>query len=96
MMPLALETRQFHVLRSEMSCPPTLPWTIVEPWRNRAQLNHNQTLEQLDERGGLSPYELWCAAHDLPIFPMRAIDKRIAGEWIKSLVATQDTDEALP
>jgi len=43
--------------------PGWLPWRVVEAWREQAEYNHSQTLERLHERGGLSPAELWCAAH---------------------------------
>ena len=39
-------------------CPASVPWSIVAPHDEQAQRNHNQTLEQLARRGGLSPGEL--------------------------------------
>lgn len=35
-----------------------VPWHIVEPHRAQAMTNHQQTLERLDERGGLDVTEL--------------------------------------
>ncbi|KKL12344.1 hypothetical protein LCGC14_2536710 [marine sediment metagenome] len=35
-----------------------VPWRIVEPHRKQAMTNHDQTLERLAERGGLSLDEL--------------------------------------
>lgn len=49
-------------------CPTYIPWRIVEKFQNRAELNHQQTLERLAERGGLSPQELLALLHDSPIF----------------------------
>jgi hypothetical protein len=50
-----------------LKMPESVPWSMVEPWRARIELNHGQTLERLNERGGLAPEELWCGAHDLPL-----------------------------
>lgn len=50
-------------LRHDSNVPYWLPWKFIESWRAQAERNHGQTLERLDERGGLSPAELWCAAH---------------------------------
>jgi len=36
---------------------PWIPWSVIEPWRNQADLNHSQTLERLAERGGLAAHE---------------------------------------
>lgn len=53
----------------ESDYPTSVPWVRVEDCRWRAEKNHcGQTLERLAERGGLSPAELWCAAHDKPLF----------------------------
>lgn len=61
-----MSTRTFPVLLSwevredllGAGMPRYVPWSFVEPHRQRAMKNHNQTLERLAERGGLSPYEL--------------------------------------
>jgi hypothetical protein len=34
------------------------PAKLIEPFDERAQINHSQTLKRLAERGGLSPQEL--------------------------------------
>ena len=34
-----------------------IPWSLMEPGREQAMRNHNQTLERLAERGGLDPVE---------------------------------------
>lgn len=41
----------------------SVPWSLVEPHRDWARLNHGQTLERLAERGGLCPVELWMVIH---------------------------------
>lgn len=35
-----------------------IPWKMIEPHREQAKRNHDQTLERLAERGGLDPAEL--------------------------------------
>jgi hypothetical protein len=42
---------------------PSLPWSLVEPYDDNAKNNHDQTLEELNRRGGLAPGELWCVVH---------------------------------
>lgn len=38
-------------------CPSAIPWEAISPYQGQAQVNHQQTLERLAERGGLSPLE---------------------------------------
>jgi hypothetical protein len=38
--------------------PRSVPWSMVEPFELQAQDNHQQSLQRLAERGGLSPAEL--------------------------------------
>lgn len=62
--------RTFKVLRSLAErrfadgCPTEVPWAMVEPHRRQAYKNHMQTLERLDERGGLAPSELVAVLED--------------------------------
>lgn len=52
-------------------CPKSVPWKYVEKFQNRAQLNHQQTLERLAERGGLAPNQLLALLHDSPLLGTR-------------------------
>lgn len=64
--------------------PRSIPWEFAETFRAQAELNHNQTLERLVSRGGLSPVEMYAAAHgltDRDIFHGK-INKRVANEWL--------------
>jgi hypothetical protein len=59
---LSLDARTFPIQRpwerSRMiACPSSIPWSLIEPHAKQAQRNHDQTLERLAERGGLSPSE---------------------------------------
>jgi len=48
----ALKGRKFPIMGG-----PSIPWFIIAPWDGQAQKNHNQSLERLAQRGGLSPCE---------------------------------------
>ncbi len=54
--------RRFKVLNSKPR--ETIPWSAIEPHRKQAERNHYQTLERLNERGGLSWAELYMALTD--------------------------------
>ena len=43
-----------------------IEWDIVEPYSERALINHGQTLERLAERGGLDWYETLCLLLNKP------------------------------
>jgi hypothetical protein len=47
-----------------LGCPTSVPWDLVAPHERQAQRNHDQTLERLAERGGLSPCELVAVLED--------------------------------
>lgn len=56
-----MQERMFPVLDAGMA----VPWRFVAPYDAGALRNHQQTLERLAERGGLSPTELLCVIHGL-------------------------------
>lgn len=49
-----------------LGCPRAVPWRLLEPHARQAMLNHDQTLERLAQRGGLSPEEMICVLRDEP------------------------------
>lgn len=53
-----------------LGIPELIDWAFVEPHRKQAQTNHNQTLEQLADRGGLTPAELVAVLEDRKWSPM--------------------------
>lgn len=59
-----------------------LPWALVAPFEKRAQLNHDQTLEVLAQRGGLDPIELWHIVHDKPLFKGHAPPLDACEAWL--------------
>jgi len=62
--------RQFPVhsqtLRRHPECPETIPWPRIAPFEARARRNHDQSLEELASRGGLSAGEIRCVVEDIP------------------------------
>ncbi len=94
-----MSERRFRVLRGQSrvpaaereSWPESLPWSTVEPWRAQAEQNHSQTLEVLNERGGLAPKELWAAAHGLGIRDFHKTTESAAGEWLRGVVRPEPT-----
>jgi hypothetical protein len=46
----------------------TIPWAFAETFRERARRNHGQSLERLNERGGLSYAEIWLAMNDFNLY----------------------------
>ena len=56
----------FPVHPSDRAFESCVPWQLVEPYKDRAQRNHSQSLETLASRGGLSIVELYYLLHDAP------------------------------
>lgn len=81
--------RRFPVLRrSNVNVPKSVPWEFVKRFRQQVEENHYQTLDRLAERGGLSPEELWCAAHGQKL--RIRVDEAVAVEWlVKAIDPTQ-------
>lgn len=61
--PFLVERRQFKLLLDDKAraagCPQSIPWDAIAPCESQALANHDQTLERLNERGGLSPLEAY-------------------------------------
>lgn len=89
------DERRFSVLRGQSrvpaaeraTWPESLPWAVVEQWREQAEWNHNQTLEVLHSRGGLAPEELWLAAHGFGLRRVHDITESEAGQWLIGIAA---------
>lgn len=68
----------------QRGCPRTVPWSFVEPHRAQAKRNHDQTLERLAQRGGLSPAEIVALVTGRPL-------RRFMGgrdsDWVPELLA---------
>lgn len=55
------DKRRFPILKTKES----IPWEVVEKHRLQALVNHQQTIERLAERGGLSWYEMYYVINDI-------------------------------
>lgn len=85
----------FHVLRGQCrvpraesdTWPSTIPWAFVAPHGAQALRNHDQTLERLNERGGLSPLEIFAVVHDRHYRDvLRAgMTESLAGTWLRGV-----------
>jgi hypothetical protein len=62
--------------------PHRVPFKLVERWRAAIEENHGRTLEQLATSGGLTPVELWLAAHDRDSSDLAAVTEHIAARWL--------------
>lgn len=56
--PVLHGTRRERDALERLGCPRSVPWAFVAPHEAQARANHDQTLERLAQRGGLSPSEL--------------------------------------
>lgn len=65
----------------KITWPSRVPWAFVERWRAAIEDNHNRTLEQLACSNGLTPRELWLAAHNRGPDEL-AVTDHVAGRWL--------------
>lgn len=90
-----MTNRRFPVLnhqnchpRDRKTMPNSVPWAFAETFRAQAERNHDRTLEQLAERGGLAPEEMYRAAHGWGLYHMGErfmrgmIDEQVAIDWL--------------
>lgn len=60
-----MEIRSVHPRDRAKHPPcPKLLWEIIAPHEAQAKINHDQSLERLAQRGGLSCYEALCVLQD--------------------------------
>lgn len=76
-----------------LKVPRSVPWEFVEAFRSYAESNHAQTLEVLASRGGMTPVEIFAAAHCMSVRYILSgtIDKMEAAEWLVAEVAKRAT-----
>lgn len=93
-----MATRWFSIVRGDdryevaflefMGIPARVPWSFVESHSQRALINHAQSLERLNQRGGLSLHELyalvtgrdWRDVRDIPLFDVATEMRRLLKE----------------
>lgn len=70
-----MSEKWFKILRPDgVSTQTHIRWALVEPLRESCLRAHNQTLERLHERGGLSIAELYAHVHKLPFAEWRTLN----------------------
>lgn len=78
-----LKDYPYPILSNIRFAPDYIPWKMIEPHREQAMKNHDQTLERLNERGGLSPMELYAVIHDRDCFEvMKEMTESFCIEWL--------------
>lgn len=78
------KTRQFRVMDAPTGCPQFVPWWLLAPFEPQAKKNHDQTLERLNERGGLAPCEMLAVIEGRR---WRKMDDTEAGRQLAKVVA---------
>ncbi len=58
----------------------TVPWNLLQPHEAQALKNHDQTLERLNERGGLDWKELYAVIQDKDCF---GLPEWVTDEYVK-------------
>lgn len=54
-----------HSAHESPCCPVSVPWEMIAPFEGQAQANHQQSLDKLHHRGGLSPMEIHAVMNGL-------------------------------
>ena len=68
--------------RLRMSWPRSVPWEMVEQWREQIEASHHRTLEQLAHSGGLTPVELWLASRGHGPSEQMLVTEHVAVRWL--------------
>lgn len=90
----------FSVLRAGLPdrCPASIPWEMVESHEAQAKANHGQSLARLNQRGGLSPRELYAVLRDerfdKSISHEEAIDFLLEGIFLYGRLSAMREDHA--
>ena len=77
--PVSLDFMPHKDREEYRDCPESVDWDLVAPHEAQAQRNHDQTLNRLAERGGLSPSELVTVLEDREwrVMPLRDAVNRL-------------------
>ena len=70
-----------------LGCPRFVPWPLVAPHEAQAKWNHDQTLQRLSERGGLSPAELVAILEGKTLREIRGLTDPAAVPRLLELIA---------
>jgi hypothetical protein len=72
--------------------PRFVPWHFVERWRVQIEEDYGRTLEQLATSDGLSPVELWLAAHGREPSETGAVTEHVAARWLIAELRGRDAN----
>jgi hypothetical protein len=75
-----LKARRFPIIGG-----PSIPWALIAPYESQAQANHDQTLEHLASRGGLSCVEAWCVMNNKSLREWKNVSDSDARQWLINL-----------
>jgi len=80
--------RQFtvHQYNRPEDCPESIPWEMIAPYEKQAINNHGQTLEGLNERGGLDACEIYAVMHGISFGQSKRLNETRCVEWLKSRI----------
>lgn len=62
---------------------PSVPWYVMEPFEHQCQINHNQTLERIAERGGFGSAEAYAVTHGLKHRDLYGNGEEYKAAWYK-------------
>lgn len=74
-------------------CPKSIPWELIEPHEQQALKNHDQTLDRLAQRGGLSPQEMIAVLSDKHWRETWEIIDDLAIDLLLRFMTTSEPDE---
>jgi len=80
--------KRFKILKYSLfnktlqQCPDYIPWAMIAKHEAQAKKNHDQTLERLNARGGLSPTELYAVLNDIDYAQVTLTEYECVA-WIK-------------
>lgn len=86
-------TKTFRVMDAPTGCPQLVPWWLLAPFEPQAIENHGQTLERLNERGGLDPSEMLAVIEGRRWHRMDDVE---AGQQLAKLVSDAITARRSP
>jgi hypothetical protein len=64
-----------------------IAFNVVAQFRSQIERNHDTSLEELNEQGGLNWYELWCGFVGRPLQPLAPMSNAECREYVLQVVA---------
>lgn len=78
----------FKIMQDKLPCSvQSVPMSYVLKYQEQLFRNHSQSVERLNERGGLSSRELYCAVNNVSVWRIisGSLKEETANEWLESL-----------